>query len=82
MAPKPDTIAQKPDIKNMIEAALVCGKHKVTASDVAAYVRSPFYFYCEKFVDESERDESPELEMTAERGLEHERDVIETRPRA
>lgn len=78
VAPKPDAIAQKPDIGNMIEAALARGKRKVTASDVVAYVRSPFYFYCEKFVDESERDESPELEMAAERGLEHESDVIET----
>ena len=78
VAPKPDAIAQKPDIKNMIEAALTRGKHKVTASDVATYVQSPFYFYCEKFVDESERDESPKLVMAAERGLEHEHDVIET----
>ena len=78
MTPKPDAIIQKPDIKNMIETALVRGKCKVTASDVVAYVRSPFYFYCKKFVDESERDESPELEMAVERGLEHESNVIET----
>ena len=45
VVPKPDAVAQKPDIKNMIEAALARGKHKVTASDMAAYVRSPFYFY-------------------------------------
>lgn len=78
VAPKPGAIAQKLDINNMIESALARGKRKVTASDVAAYVQSPFYFYCEKFVDESERDESPELEMAAERGLEHEHDVIKT----
>ena len=77
VAPRPDT-GQKPDIGSMIDAALTRGKRKVTASDVAAYVRSPFYLYCEKFVDGSERDESPALEMAAERGLEHESDVTET----
>lgn len=89
VAPKPDTapkgpeygaVGQRPDVGHMVEAALTHGgKRKVTASDVAAYVRSPFYLYCERFVDKSERDESPALEMAAERGLEHESDVIETK---
>jgi predicted RecB family nuclease len=53
-------------------------KGDLMARNVALYLTSPYMIYCEKFVDEGEKDpRSPYREILLERGIEHERRVIE-----
>ena len=46
--------------------------------NVSLYLTAPYMIYCDKFVDEAEKDSrSPYRELLLERGIEHERRVIE-----
>ncbi|MBM4271415.1 MAG: TM0106 family RecB-like putative nuclease [Deltaproteobacteria bacterium] len=53
-------------------------KAELTAQNVSLYHTSPFTIYCEKFVPEAEKDPlSPYRELLQERGIEHERRILE-----
>ena len=53
---------------------------ELTAQNVSLYYTCPFNIFCEKFVPEKGKDPlSPYRELLLERGLEHERRVIEIR---
>ena len=53
---------------------------ELTAQNVSLYHTSPFSIYCEKFVSAERKDPlSPYRELLMERGLEHERRVIESK---
>ena len=55
-------------------------KGELTAQNVSLYYTCPFNIYCEKFVSEKGKDPiSPYRELLLERGIEHERRVIEDR---
>ncbi len=55
-------------------------KGELTAQNVSLYHTCPFNIYCEKFAPEEGKDSmSPYRELLLERGLEHERRVIEIR---
>lgn len=73
------TAARKIDTGAIYSAAFKRGPTKVTASDVAAYTRSPFFLYCNKFVDKKEQDDTRMLEALATKGLRHEQDVSEAK---
>jgi len=51
---------------------------ELTAQNVSRYFTAPYMIYCERFVAEDEKDApSPYRELLLERGIEHERRVIE-----
>ena len=73
-------LVRRTDVESVYSAALASGgKRKVAASDVAAYAKSPFFFYCNKFVDKSRRDDSRMLEALIARGMRHEQDASEAK---
>ena len=68
------------DAGSVYSAALAGGgKRKVTASDVAAYAKSPFFFYCSKFVDRSRQDDGRMIKALAARGMRREQDAPEAK---
>ena len=55
-------------------------KGDLTAQNVSLYHMSPYSIYCEQFVPEENKDPlSPYRELLHERGIEHEKKVVETR---
>jgi len=55
------------------------GKGELTAQNVSLYKSSPYAIYCEKFISEEKKDPmSPYRKLLMERGIEHEKRVIET----
>lgn len=51
--------------------------HRLKATDISTYIKSPFQLYCNKFADSKERDQLPDqyLKSLAVAGVKHEEDI-------